>query len=85
MKSIRKPVAENSARLQGYLLRLFWRAGGRGLPIGYMRVPVAAGSQLLDPQLDALIGTGISGRTEPLGGNEVSGSPEGPKLAAYRL
>ena len=32
------------------------------MPIGcYTRVPMADGSQLLDPRLDALIGTGISG------------------------
>ena len=49
----------------------------------YARVPVADGSQLLDPRLDALIGTGISGRTEPPGGDEVSGSPERPKFAPY--
>ena len=54
----------------------------RGLAIGYARVPVADASQHLDPRPNALIGTGVSGRTEPLGGNEVTGSPEGPVIGA---
>ena len=48
----------------------------RGLPIGYARVPVADGSQLLDPRPAALIGTSISGRKAALGGCGASGSPD---------
>ena len=54
------------------------------LPIGYARVPVADGSQLLYPRLDALIGDGIFGRMDSPSGNEISGLPERLKMAPYR-
>ena len=44
--------------------------------IGYARVSKADGSQLLDSRLDALIGTGISGRKAASGGCGTSGSPD---------
>ena len=70
MKSGRKAVAENSARLLGPP-GLFWRPGEGPADRVYAG---ARGGR--DPRLDALIGTGISGRKAAVDGYGVSGSPD---------
>ncbi len=54
------------------------------MPIGYTRVPVADGSQLLDPRLDALIGPAFRVEKQHWTAMGPADRRMWPKFAPYR-